>query len=94
MEPEHRAAHELRDALELDERRASAWFPVLQALEASGCPEVADSWVGYGRRLQGPKRNAKGALAALCHALDLHLAAPGVTRMAADEAVTWVSTAS
>jgi tetratricopeptide (TPR) repeat protein len=92
MEPEHRAAHELKDALEWDERRASAWLPVLQALKASGCPEVADAWVEYGRRLQGPKRNAKRALAALCHALDLHLAASDVTRMAVDEAVTWVTT--
>jgi DNA polymerase III epsilon subunit-like protein len=92
MEPEHRAAHELKDAFEWDERRASSWLPVLQALEASGCPEVADAWVEYGRRLQGPKRNAKRALAALCHALDLHLAASDVTRMAVDEAVTWVST--
>jgi hypothetical protein len=75
-----------------DERRASAWLPVLQALEASACPEVADAWVEYGRRLQGPKRNAKRALAALWHALDLHLAASDVTRMAVDEAVRWVST--
>ena len=92
MQPEHRAAHELKDALGFDERRASAWLPALQALETSGCPEVADAWVEYARRLQGPKRNAKRALEALCHALDLHLAAPDVTRTAVDEAVTWVST--
>jgi hypothetical protein len=92
MEPEHRAAHELKDALAWDERGASAWLPVLQALEASGCPEVADAWVEYARRVQGPKRNAKRALAALCRALELHLAASDVTRVAVDEAVTWVST--
>ena len=44
MQPEHRAAHQQKDALGLDERRASAWLPVLQALEAVGCPEVADAW--------------------------------------------------
>jgi DNA polymerase III epsilon subunit-like protein len=63
MEPDHRAAHEMKDALDADERRALAWLPVLQALEAARCPEVvAKTWVQYGRCIQGPKRNAKRAL--------------------------------
>jgi DNA polymerase III epsilon subunit-like protein len=91
MQPEHRAAHQRKDALSLDECRASAWLPVLQALEAAGCPEVAAAWVEYGRRLQGPARNAKRALAALRHALDLGLSSAEATRTTVDEAVTWIS---
>jgi Exonuclease len=91
MQPDHRGAHQLKDALGSDERRASAWLPVLQALAAADCPELADAWVEYGRRLQGPKRNAKRALEALRHALGLYLSAPEVTRTAVDDAVRWVS---
>jgi DNA polymerase III epsilon subunit-like protein len=91
MQPQHRAAHQRKDALEGDERRASAWLPVLQALEAAGCPEVADSWVEYARRIQGPARNAKRALAALRHALELSLSSAEVTRTAVNDAVTWIN---
>ena len=91
MQPQHRAAHQLKDALGLDERRASAWLPVLQALEAAGCPEVADAWVEYARRIQGPARNAKRALAALRHALELYLSSAEVTRTAVNDAVTWIA---
>jgi DNA polymerase III epsilon subunit-like protein len=91
MQPQHRAAHELKDSLDADERRASAWLPVLQALEASGCPEVADAWVEYARRIQGPARNAKRALAALRHALELYLSSAQVTRTAVNDAVTWIN---
>jgi DNA polymerase III epsilon subunit-like protein len=91
MQPEHRAAHQRKDVLSADERRASAWLPVLQTLEAAGCPEVADAWVEYGRRLQGPARNAKRVLAAVRHALDLYLLSAEVTRTVVDEAVTWIS---
>jgi DNA polymerase III epsilon subunit-like protein len=91
MQPQHRAAHQLKDALDVDERRASAWLPVLQALEAAGCPEVADAWVEYARAIQGPARNAKRALAALRHALELYLSSAGVTRTTVDDAVTWIS---
>jgi DNA polymerase III epsilon subunit-like protein len=76
MQPDHRAAHQMKDALGSDERRASAWLPVLHALAAAECPEVADAWVEYGQRIQGPKRNAKRALEALHHALDLYLSSP------------------
>ncbi len=91
MDPVHRAAHQLKDALSGQERRASAWRPVLQALEAAGCPEAAEAWVEYACHVQGPKRNAKRALAALRHALDLQLSSTSVTRRAVDAAVTWVS---
>jgi tetratricopeptide (TPR) repeat protein len=91
MQPQHRAAHQLKDALDVDERRASAWLPVLQALEAAGCPEVADAWVEYARAIQGPARNAKRALAALRHALELYLSSAGVTRTTIDDAVMWIS---
>lgn len=90
MQPEHRAAHQRKDALGADERRASLWLPVLQALEAADCPEAADAWVEYAKRLQGPARNAKRALAALRHALDLYLSSAGVTRTRVDDAVTWM----
>jgi hypothetical protein len=93
MQPEHRAAHQRKDALGADERRASAWLPVLQALAAAGCPEAADAWVEYARCLQGPARNARRVLAALHHALELYLSSPGVTRTSVDEAVTWISIA-
>jgi DNA polymerase III epsilon subunit-like protein len=91
MQPDHRAAHQLKDALGSDERRASAWLPVLHALAAARCPELADAWVEYGQRIQGPRRNAKRAIEALRHALDLYLSSPGVTRAAVDKAVSWVS---
>ena len=91
MRPEHRAAHQRKDALGADERRASVWLPVLQALEAAGCPETADAWVEYAKRLQGPARNAKRVLAALRYALDLYLSSAEVTRTTVDDAVTWIS---
>jgi DNA polymerase III epsilon subunit-like protein len=91
MQPEHRAAHQRKDALGADERRASAWLPVLEALEAAGCPEAADSWVEYARCIQGPARNARRVLAALHHALELYLSSPGVTRTKVNDAVTWIS---
>ena len=72
MKPEHRAAHQRKDALGAEERRASVWLPVLQALQAAGCPEAADAWVEYARCIQGPARNAKRALAALHHSLELY----------------------
>jgi DNA polymerase-3 subunit epsilon len=90
MRPEHRAAHQRKDALEPDEVRASAWLPVLQALEAADCPEVADAWVEYARRLQGPAHNAKGVLEALHRALDLYFSSAEVTRAAVDDAVRWI----
>jgi DNA polymerase-3 subunit epsilon len=90
MRPEHRAAHQRKDALEPDEVRASIWLPVLQALEAAGCPEVADAWLEYARRLQGPARNAKRVLEALHRALDLYLSSTEVTRVAVDDAVMWI----
>jgi tetratricopeptide (TPR) repeat protein len=93
MEPDHRAAHEMKDALGSDERRASAWLPVLQALEAAQCPELAKTWLEYGRCIQGPKRNAKRALEALQRALELYFASPAVSRTTVDDAVTWVSIA-
>ena len=91
MQPQHRAAHQLKDALDADERRASAWLPVLQALEAAGCPEVADAWVEYARSIQGPARNAKRAHSALRHALELYLSSAEVTRTAVNDAVTWIN---
>ena len=91
MEPDHRGAHEMKDALGSDERRASTWLPVLEALEATRCPEVAQTWLEYGRRIQGPKRNAERALEALERALELHFASPAVSRTTVDDAVTWVS---
>jgi DNA polymerase III epsilon subunit family exonuclease len=90
MRPEHRAAHQRKDALESDEVRASVWLPGLQALEAAGCPEVADTWVEYARRLQGPARNVKRVLEALHRALDLYLSSAETTRATVDNAVTWV----
>lgn len=90
MQPEHRAAHQRKDTLGADERRASVWLPVLQALEAADCPEVADAWVEYARCLQGPAHNAKQALEALQHALDLHLSSAEVTRAKVNDAVTWI----
>jgi DNA polymerase III epsilon subunit-like protein/tetratricopeptide (TPR) repeat protein len=90
MRPEHRAAHQRKDALESDEVRASVWLPVLQALEAADCPEVGDAWVQYAKRLQGPARNAKRVLEALHHALNLHLSSADVTRAMADDAVIWI----
>lgn len=90
MRPEHRAAHQRKDALDLDEVRASIWLPVLQALEAADCPEVADAWLEYGRRIQGPTRNAKRALEALQRALDLYLSSAEVSRATVDDAVTWI----
>lgn len=90
MRPEHRAAHQRKDALEPDEARASVWLPVLQALEAADCPEVADTWVEYGRRLQGPARNAKRVLEALHRALDLYLSCAETTRATVADAVTWI----
>jgi tetratricopeptide (TPR) repeat protein len=91
MDPDHRTAHEMKDALGSDERRASAWLPVLQALEAAKCPELAETWVEYGKRLQGPKRNATRALGALQRALELYFASPAVSRTTVDDAVAWVS---
>jgi DNA polymerase III epsilon subunit-like protein len=91
MRPEHRAAHQRKDALDADEHRASAWLPVLQALEDAGCPEAADAWVEYARRIQGPASNARRALTALRHALDLHLSSAEVTRTKVHDAVTWAS---
>lgn len=91
MQPQHRDAHQLKDGLDADERRASAWLPVLQALEAAGCPEVADTWVEYARRIQGPARNAKRALAALRHAIELYLSSAEATRTAVNDAVTWIN---
>lgn len=93
MKPEHRAAHQQKDALGAEERRASEWLPVLQALEAAGCPEAADAWVAYARCIQGPARNAKRVLAALHHALELYLSSAEVTRTMVDDAVTWISIA-
>ena len=90
MRPEHRAAHQRKDALDSDEVRASVWLPVLHALEAADCPEVADAWVEYARRLQGPARNAKRILEALHRALDLYLSSAGTTRATVDDAVTWI----
>jgi DNA polymerase III epsilon subunit-like protein len=90
MRPDHRAAHQQKDALELDEIRASVWLPVLRALEDADCPEVADAWVEYGRRLQGPARNAKRVLEALHHALNLYLSSADATRARVDDAVTWI----
>ena len=90
MRPEHRAAHKRKDALDLDEVRASIWLPVLQALEAADCPEAADAWLEYGRRLQGPRRNAKRSLEALRRALDLYLSSAEVTRATVNDAVTWI----
>jgi DNA polymerase III epsilon subunit-like protein len=90
MRPEHRAARQRKDALDPDEVRASIWLPVLQALEAADCPEVADAWLEYGRRLQGPARNAKRVLEALHRALDLYLSSAEVTRATVDDAVTWI----
>jgi hypothetical protein len=45
------------------ERRAlpAGSLPVLTALEAAGCPEVADAWVEYARCMEGPARNARRA---------------------------------
>jgi tetratricopeptide (TPR) repeat protein len=91
MQPEHRAAHQRKDALGADERRASMWLPVLQALEAAGCPETADAWVEYAQRLQGPARNARRTLTALRYALDLYLSSAEVTRTTVNDAVTWIS---
>jgi DNA polymerase III epsilon subunit-like protein len=93
MKPEHRAAHQRKDALGVEERRASVWLPVLQALQAAGCPEAADTWVEYARCIQGPARNAKRALAALHHSLELYFSSAGVTRTRVDDAVTWISIA-
>ncbi len=90
MRPEHRAAHQRKDALDSDEVRASVWLPVLHALEAADCPEVADAWVEYARRLQGPARNAKRVLEALHRALDQYLSSAGTTRATVDDAVTWI----
>ena len=90
MRPEHRAAHQRKDALDSDEVRASVWLPVLQALEAADCPEVADAWVEYARCLQGPARNAKRVLEALHRALDLYLSSAEMTRATVDDAVTWI----
>jgi hypothetical protein len=67
------------------------WLPVLQALQAAGCPEVGDAWVEYARCLKGPAHNAKRALAALRHALDLYLSSAELTRTMVDDAVTWIS---
>jgi tetratricopeptide (TPR) repeat protein len=90
MRPEHRAAHQRKDALDSDEVRSSEWLPVLHALEAADCPEAADAWVEYARRLQGPARNAKKALEALHRALDLYLSSAETTRATVDDAVTWI----
>jgi hypothetical protein len=88
MKPEHRAAHQRKDALGAEERRASVWLPVLQALQAAGCPEAADAWVEYARCIQGPARNAKRALAVLHHSLELYFSSAGVTRTMVNDAVT------
>ncbi len=93
MQPGHRAAHQQKDALAADDQRASAWLPVLQALEAAGCPEAADTWLEYAKRLQGPARNARRVLAALHHALELYLSSARVTRTTVDDIVTWISIA-
>lgn len=90
MAPEHRAAHQMKDALRLDETRASAWSPVLHALEEAKCPEAAKAWVEYARCIQGPKRNTKRALNALRRALDLYLSSPDATRATVDDTVTWI----
>jgi hypothetical protein len=66
---------------------------VLQSLQAAGCPEAADAWVEYARCIQGPARNAKRALAALHHSLELYFSSAGVTRTMVDDAVTWISIA-
>jgi DNA polymerase III epsilon subunit-like protein len=90
MQPDHRAAHQRKDALDSEEVRASEWLPVLHALEAADCPEVADAWVEYAKRLRGPVRNVKRVLEALHRALDLYLSSPEVTRAAVDDAVMWI----
>jgi DNA polymerase-3 subunit epsilon len=90
MRPEHRAAHQRKDALDSEEVRASEWLPVLHALEAADCPEAGDAWVEYARRLRGPARNAKRILEALHRALDLYLSSPETTRATIDDAVTWI----
>jgi DNA polymerase III epsilon subunit-like protein len=90
MRPDHRAAHQRKDALDSEEVRASEWLPVLHALEAADCPEVGDAWVEYARRLQGPARNVKRVLEALHRALDLYLSSAEVTRAWVDDAVTWI----
>ena len=87
MRPEHRAAHQRKDALDSEEVRASEWLPVLHALEAADCPEVGDAWVEYARCLQGPARNVKRVLEALHRALDLYLSSAETTRATVDDAV-------
>lgn len=80
MTPAHRQAHLLKDALPPGERRASAWRPVLDALEAAGCPEAADTWIEYGHAIEGPEANAKRAVRAFRRALEIKLVAPDTTR--------------
>ena len=52
---------------------------------------MAGTWVEYARSIHGPARNARRALAALRHSLDLCLSSAAVTRTAVDDAVTWIS---
>jgi hypothetical protein len=85
--PEHRAAHQRKDALDSEEVRAWEWLPVLHALEAADCPEVGDAWVEYARCLQGPTPNVKRVLEALHRSLDLHLSSAETTRATVDDAV-------
>ncbi|MET9225830.1 3'-5' exonuclease [Lentzea sp. NPDC003310] len=91
LTPDHRAAHELKDELDLGEKRASAWLPVLEAVEAANCPEAASTWIEYGRTIQGPKSTATRALKAFRRGLELALDASKPSRADVDEAVGWIA---
>lgn len=90
MQPEHRAAHQLKDTLNTGDTRAAAWLPVLEALETAGCPEAPDTWVEYAKRVQGPKRNAKRAVKALRRALELYFSCREPSRTRINDAITWL----
>lgn len=90
MTPEHREAHQLKDVLDKNDKRASTWLPVLRALESAGCPELPDAWTDYAKCISGPKRNAKRAVHAINVALEWHFSASEVRRDRIDEAVNWL----
>lgn len=90
MQPNHRAVHQLKAALDTCDTRAATWLPVLEALETAGCPEAPDTWVQYAKCIQGPKRNAKRAVKALRRALELYFSSPTPTRARINDAITWL----
>lgn len=84
MTPAHSNAHRLWDAVDSRDWRPAAWEPVLEALAASGCDEVADAWKDWTCRCDDSRAGRRRRRELSRQAAAVALEEPDLTRKRLD----------